>query len=91
MMDIERQLSEANRDNPDATSDDVVLVADALKIYAEGAANVRSHGAIVQHPRTGAPIENPYLRVMHGQVSVLAKMRHVRLGRILEQLREVES
>jgi hypothetical protein len=62
------------KDNPDARTADLVVFADALKLYAEAAANVRALGAVVGHPRTGAPLENPYLKVLGSQGAIIGRM-----------------
>jgi hypothetical protein len=43
--------------------DTAVLYADVWAEYQEAAGNIREHGSIVQHPRTGNPIANPYLEI----------------------------
>ena len=50
-------------DNPRASLADVTMYADAFLEYQAAQANIAEHGSIVFHPRTGAPIENPYLVV----------------------------
>lgn len=37
--------------------------AEAFCEYQTAAAHVRQHGVIIQHPRTGTPIENPFAAV----------------------------
>ncbi|WP_165250181.1 P27 family phage terminase small subunit [Paludisphaera soli] len=37
--------------------------ASAFVEYREAAANVNANGSIVQHPRTGNPITNPYIPI----------------------------
>ena len=54
------------------------LVADALETYLEAQKNITEKGAICAHPRTGAPIENPYIKIRASQVAVLAKFRQIR-------------
>lgn len=49
--------------NPRADPAKVVIYADALADYRAAQSNIDEHGAIVFHPRTGAPIPNPYLVV----------------------------
>ena len=56
-----------------------VQYADAFLEYREASKNISQHGAIVQHPRTANPIENPYLvirdralRKLQGMVNVKA-------------------
>ncbi len=49
--------------NEGASLQAVALYADAFGEYRAAMANIREHGAVVFHPRTGAPIDNPFLRV----------------------------
>ena len=39
------------------------LYASTLTEYVEAMANIQKLGAVVANPRTGAPMDNPYLRV----------------------------
>lgn len=48
------------RDNPAARADDISMYADAFMDYQEAQANIAKNGTIVIHPRTAAPINNPY-------------------------------
>jgi len=56
-------LAELQKDNPSRRAVDLQVFADALAVYIEASANIQKNGAITAHPRTGAPIENPYLKV----------------------------
>lgn len=64
-------------DNPRARAGDLAMYADAFMEYREAQDNIAKNGAIAMHPRTGAPIENPYLRVRNGAAAVLRKFRLV--------------
>lgn len=79
-------VAELRADNPQARAIDLRIYADALRLYHEAAANVRTHGAICMHPRTGAPIDNPYLRVQAQQAGVLAKLRYINSDRVTTAL-----
>jgi phage terminase small subunit len=72
LVDILSILRESNKW---ATESALRLYADALAIYAEAADNVRRVGAICSHPKTGSPIENPYLRVQESRSAMLLKLR----------------
>jgi len=48
---------------PRARADKVAMYADAFCDYRLAQANIKEHGPIVLHPRTSAPIDNPYLKV----------------------------
>lgn len=41
----------------------VEMYAASFCTYLEAEDNIRRNGAVVAHPRTGAPLENPYLKV----------------------------
>lgn len=49
--------------NPRSDPAKIAIYADALADYRGAQANIDEHGTIVFHPRTGAPIPNPYLAV----------------------------
>ena len=61
-------------DNPSAREAALRIYADALRTYAEAADNVRRHGAVCAHPKTGAPIANPYLSIRTAHGAILRKM-----------------
>jgi phage terminase small subunit len=42
------------------------LYSDAVDLYNEAAKNISEFGAVTAHPRTGAPIENPYIKIRDG-------------------------
>jgi phage terminase small subunit len=52
--------------------------ADAYLEYWEASDNIAEHGAMVLHPRTNNPIENPYLQIRDRALAKLQKMRAVR-------------
>lgn len=79
-------FDELRKDNPTKRSIDLQVFADALSVYKEAAQNVRANGAIVSHPRTGAPIENPYLKIQTAKGAVLAKMASIKSDRVLTLL-----
>jgi phage terminase small subunit len=55
-----------------------VQYADAFLEYREASKNISEHGAIVQHPRTSNPIENPYLVVRDRALKKLQSMVHAK-------------
>lgn len=61
--------------NPKAKRVDIVLYADLYCDYAVAQANINEHGSIVFHPRTGAPINNPYLSVRDKARDGIKKIR----------------
>ena len=54
------------------------MYADQLAQYRIASANLAEHGAIVMHPRTNNPIENPFLKVRDSALRALQNMRTVR-------------
>lgn len=74
--DVIRILTE---DNPRMRVDMIRIYASAFRDYQQAEANIAEHGTIVYHPRTGAPIENPYLKVRSGAQSTMlrCKLRNV--------------
>lgn len=51
--------------------------ADAYLEYVEASDNITKNGAMVLHPRTANPIENPYLQIRDRALVKLQKMRDV--------------
>lgn len=51
------------------------MYADSFLEYREASRNIQKNGAIVAHPRTGNPIENPYLKIRDKARDALQKMR----------------
>jgi phage terminase small subunit len=78
--------AEIQRDNPHARLIDVHVFADALRIYHEASENVAANGAICSHPRTGAPIENPYLKIQAQQGIILGRMKTIKSDRVMDLL-----
>ena len=72
-------------ENPKESRVLLEIFADALQIYLEATANVKTNGAIVSHPRTGAPIENPYLKIQTQKGAVLASMARIRTEQTLSR------
>lgn len=62
--------------NPGAKPAVIQIYADALISYRLAQANIDEYGAIVNHPRTGAPIENPYLRVQAAAAKQMLAQKH---------------
>lgn len=71
VRDILRRL------NPRARPEDVAIYADSYLAYQEASANIADRGNIVAHPRTGAPMENPYLKVKSGAIAEMRKCTRI--------------
>ena len=67
------------RDNPALRVDFATIYADAIIDYLAASENIRDNGSVVLHPRTGAPIDNPYLRVRVSAISQMAAAKGVRV------------
>lgn len=52
--------------------------ADAFLEYIEASNNILIQGAMVLHPRTANPIENPYLKIRDRALVKLRSMRGVK-------------
>lgn len=83
-LDVEAEL---RLDNKSARGVDLKIFADALTAYVNASDNINANGTIVSHPRTGAPIENPYLKIAKHAGEVLTKMRTIKADRVLEKVR----
>lgn len=83
--------AELRTDNPGVSEIMLEMLSDALWLYAKAANNVRENGAIVAHPRTGAPIENPYLRVMNTQARYIGSNQGINADRVFALIRAGKS
>jgi len=61
-----------------AAIDSATMYADAFLEYREASDNINEYGVIVQHPRTGNPVPNPYLEVRNGALRKLRILKHVK-------------
>ena len=57
--------------------DRAVIYCDAFLEYREASENISRNGVIVAHPRTGAPMTNPYVAIREAALKKLAGMRDV--------------
>ena len=73
-MTREEVVQILRQNNPGARSDDISMYADYFMDYKEAADNVAKNGNIVLHPRTGAPIENPYTKIKASSMNQLRKI-----------------
>ena len=65
-------------ENPGCPLGDLVMYGEVWLVLREAQANIATNGVIVAHPRTNAPIENPYCRIMSAQIKTLQGFRRVR-------------
>lgn len=74
-----KMLAAFAKANPHVSPMDLAIYVDATAQYQAAQANIDTHGSIVIHPRTGAPIENPYLAVRDRAARVLLAKRLQRI------------
>lgn len=70
-------------------SAEVALYVDTYLDYAEAQGNIDQHGAIVFHPRTGSPINNPYLAIRDRAARILERSK-IATGYLWSHLEAVE-
>jgi phage terminase small subunit len=77
-MTVPRVVKILRNENPACPLGDLTMYAEGWLVLREAAANIAKNGAIVAHPRTNAPIENPYFRIMAAQMKSLQGLKRVR-------------
>lgn len=77
-------LAALQQANPQAPMARIAICADAIVDYRAAQANIDEHGTIVYHPRTGAPIPNPYLPVRAAAAKSVLSLR-LQIGDLLTQ------
>lgn len=60
--------------NPDSPEHDFAIYTDAFLSYSEAQENIAKNGMICAHPRTAAPIDNPYAAVRDRMAATLRKI-----------------
>ena len=78
MIERETIIEILNKNNPDRSQVELAMYADAYIDYKTAADNIRENGAVCSHPKTGAPIENPFLKVRQQMQVALAKMKRIK-------------
>jgi phage terminase small subunit len=81
-------IQELISDNPEVKLSIIYIYADNLKIYEEASENIRRNGAIVSHPRTGAPFENPYMKIAEKTALIIRKFGSIKSDRVVKLLRD---
>ncbi len=66
------------KENPKSKISDIVIYADAYMEYQAAQANITEHGPIVFHPRTGSPIDNPYIKIRNSASAIIRKMMAIK-------------
>ena len=77
-MNRDEVIDALRKSNPSARADDVAMYADCFLDYKEAADNIAKNGNIVAHPRTGSPIENPYIKVKASAMNQLRKITKIK-------------
>ncbi len=81
-----RAIAILSASNPSAMHAAAVRIyADAFVEYLDAQRNIDTHGAIVFHPRTGAPIENPYTKTRDTASSKMLRIK-LRVDRLWSEL-----
>lgn len=80
---VEDLIKLLRAENPEAGEATLLVYADALRTYVEATTNVNDLGAVVAHPRTGAPIENPFVNVRTQHGKVLERLHWIKAGKAL--------
>jgi len=81
---------EVLKENPRGSLLEIKILSDALATYREAQENIERTGVICSHPKTGAPLENPYVKVRASQVGIIQKFSHLKTNETLRLL-EVEA
>jgi phage terminase small subunit len=71
-------IEKLTKANPSARSSDLQIYADAFLEYQAAQKNIDEHGSVVFHPKTGAPIDNPFCRVRDRASTIIRKMRTIK-------------
>lgn len=74
-MERSEVISILKYNNPSINNDKIIMYTDLYMDYQEAAKNIREQGALVSHPKTGAPIDNPYLKIRIKMNESLRKIR----------------
>ena len=88
IVDIESELT---KDNPKISGIDIKIYADAMRTYWEATKNITLNGVICSHPRTGTPLENPYMKIRTQQAAILSKLPRIKSDRVLKLLQEASE
>ena len=82
MGKIDEIIKELKSDNKRQSDINLEVYANALLAYWEASKNIEENGIICLHPRTGTPVENPYLKIQKSQGDVITKS-NIRSDRVV--------
>lgn len=76
-QELERPEAEAilRTANPQAGAAMISQYVSVFFEYWEAETNIRKNGTVCAHPRTGAPLENPYVKVKAGALRNFATLK----------------
>jgi phage terminase small subunit len=74
---MERETIIAALEGLGVRRDRATMYADCYLEYRTASENIARNGVIVAHPRTAAPLQNPYLAVRDKALAKLSLMRDV--------------
>lgn len=77
-MTHEQIVQKLREMNPKARQSDLVIYADAYCEYKKAQDNIAEHGPVVFHPRTGAPIDNPYIKTRNNASALIRKISGIK-------------
>lgn len=75
---IERIRELILADNPSARVVDVEQYAHQMLSYVEASESILTLGTITAHPRTAAPMENPYLKVRASSLAAMNRLKRLK-------------
>ena len=68
-------LAILRKDNPKSPLDSLTMYATAFAEWSIATENISAQGTIVAHPRTGAPLDNPYLKVRGVAMTTMRRLK----------------
>lgn len=77
-MNVDRIRELIIADNPTARVVDVEQYAHQLVAYVEASESILALGTITAHPRTAAPMENPYLKVRASSLAAMNRLKRIK-------------
>ena len=77
-MNVDRIRELILADNPAARVVDVEQYSHQAVAYVEASVSILNLGTITAHPRTAAPMENPYLKVRASSLATMNKIKRLK-------------
>lgn len=80
---IHKQIRDLiKKENPQGNVALIEMYVHQFATYLEAEENIQQNGVIVSHPRTGQPMENPYLKIRTAAQATMSKMRILKVGQL---------